>query len=101
MSPEQASGKPLDTRSYIFSFGVTLYDALAGYPPFAGATSLELIQAILHLPPKPMPGSVPVSLCMAVEKALEKDPADRYQSMREVVDLRSIARQSEETKLPL
>ncbi len=96
MSPEQASGKPLDTRSDIFSFGVTLYEALVGYRPFEGATTLELMQAIIHLPPKPPTASIPVALRMVVEKALEKDPADRYQSMRDlVVDLRRIVRQSD------
>jgi Tol biopolymer transport system component len=96
MSPEQASGKPLDTRSDVFSFGVALYQALAGYRPFEGATTLELMQAIIHLPPKPLPASIPVALRMVVEKALEKDPADRYQSMRDlVVDLRRIARQTD------
>ena len=95
MSPEQASGKSLDTRSDTFSFGVALYGALAGYRPFEGATTLELMHAIIHLSPKPLPSSVPVALRMVVEKALEKDPADRYQSMRDmVVDLRRIARQT-------
>src|SRR6266404_4768393 len=95
MSPEQASGKSLDTRSDTFSFGVALYGALAGYRPFEGATTLELMHAIIHLSAKPLPSSIPVALRMVVEKALEKDPADRYQSMRDmVVDLRRIARQT-------
>jgi serine/threonine protein kinase/WD40 repeat protein len=96
MSPEQASGKPLDTRSDIFSFGVTLYEALARYRPFEGGTTLELMQAVIHVPPKPLPATIPVALRMLIEKALEKDPADRYQSMRDlVVDLRRIARQTD------
>src|SRR6266850_3412640 len=96
MSPEQASGKPLDTRSDIFSFGVTMYEGLADYRPFEGATTLELMQAIIHTAPKPLPARTPYALRTCVEKALEKDPSDRYQSMRDmVVDLRRIVRQAD------
>jgi eukaryotic-like serine/threonine-protein kinase len=93
MSPEQASGKTIDTRSDIFSFGVVLYEMVAQRKPFEGTTSLQVIQAIIHQTPKPLPASVPLELRMAVDKALEKDPDDRYQSMRElVVDLRRLVR---------
>lgn len=95
MSPEQASGQKLDARSDIFSFGSVLYELLAGSKPFAGATSLEILQKIIHEPARPVGEDVPVALRMVVEKALEKDPAERYQSMREmVVDLRRVARLS-------
>jgi Tol biopolymer transport system component len=95
MSPEQASGQPLDVRSDIFSFGVVLYEALAGQRPFAGASDVDVLAAIIHRPAAPLPDGVPLPLRMAVEKALEKDPADRFQSMRDmVVDLRRVARQS-------
>jgi len=94
MSPEQASGNPLDTRSDIFSFGVVLYELLAGRRPFKGATDLELLKTIVHGAPPPLGEEIPLALSMAVEKALEKDPAERYQSMRElVVDLRRLVRQ--------
>src|SRR5438046_805620 len=78
MSPEQASGKPLDARSDIFSFGSMLFEMLAGRRPFEGATSLELLQAIIHRPALPLSEprpDLPVGLRMAVEKALDKDPA--------------------------
>ncbi len=98
MSPEQASGKPLDARSDIFSFGVVLYELLAAKRPFAGATELEVLQTIIHGSPAPLSGDFPVALRLAVEKALEKDPADRYQSMRDmVVDLRRLARETPST----
>ena len=94
MSPEQAAAKPLDARSDIFSFGVVLYELLAGRRPFVGASDLEVLQQILHGAPQPLPEAIPPPLRAIVEKALEKDPADRYQSMREmVVDLRRVARQ--------
>ena len=96
MSPEQASGRPLDPRSDIFSFGVVLYELLAGRRPFTGATDLELLQTVIHGAPEPLGEHIPIALRIAVEKALEKDPAERYQTMRElVVDLRRVARQSE------
>jgi Tol biopolymer transport system component/tRNA A-37 threonylcarbamoyl transferase component Bud32 len=94
MSPEQAAGRPLDARSDIFSFGVLLYEALTGRRPFGGGTDLELLQTIIHRPAEPLPPDLPVALRLIVEKALENDPADRYQSMREmVVDMRRLLRQ--------
>ena len=101
MSPEQAAGKTLDARSDIFSFGVVLYEMLAGRRPFEGATDLETLQTIIHGAPQPLPADVPAALRAIVDKALEKDPAERYQSMREmVVDLRRLIRQSGETVAP-
>jgi serine/threonine-protein kinase len=93
MSPEQASGKTVDARSDIFSFGVVLYELLAEYRPFSGATDLETLQAVIHKAPRPLGEHVPATLRAVVEKALEKDRADRYQSMRElVIDLRRLMR---------
>ncbi len=93
MSPEQASGRPVDARSDVFSFGVVLHELLAGHRPFTGASDLEVLQKIIHAAPEPLKAEVPPALEAVLEKALEKDPADRYQSMRElVVDLRRIAR---------
>jgi Tol biopolymer transport system component len=93
MSPEQALGQALDARSDIFSFGVVLYEALAGRRPFTGASDLDVVHAIAHSAPDPLPEDLPLAMRMVVEKALEKDPADRFQSMRDlVVDLRRIAR---------
>ena len=94
MSPEQAAAKPLDARSDVFSFGIVMYELLAGRRPFVGVSDLEVLQQILHGSPQSLPESIPPPLRAIVEKALEKDPADRYQSMREmVVDLRRVARQ--------
>ena len=99
MSPEQASGKPLDARSDIFSFGIVLYEILAGRRPFTGATDLELLKTIIHGSTEPLGGEAPLALRNVVEKALEKDAADRYQTMREVVvDLRRSLRPGKEER---
>ncbi|MGI9076156.1 MAG: protein kinase domain-containing protein [Gemmatimonadaceae bacterium] len=95
MSPEQASGRPVDARSDIFSFGVVLYELLAGRRPFTGSNEIQVLNSITYATPEPLPDAVPAALRSLAEKALEKDPADRYQIMREmVVDLRRLARQT-------
>jgi len=85
MSPEQASGKPLDARSDMFSFGVMLYEMLAGQRPFRAATNLELLQQVIQAKPAPLSDDIPEPLRVLVTRALEKNPADRYPSMRELV----------------
>ena len=101
MSPEQASGGTVDSRSDIFSFGVVLYETLGGERPFTGATDLEVLQKVIHATPPPLPQTVPAGLRSIVEKALESDPSDRYQSMLELaVDLRRMTRQKVEEPPP-
>jgi hypothetical protein len=95
MSPEQASGSPLDTRSDVFSFGVVLFETVAGHRPFTGGSKLELLQNVIHAAPRPIGDDVPPPLAEILGKALEKDPADRYQSMADlVVDLRRLTRRT-------
>jgi Tol biopolymer transport system component len=89
MSPEQARGRQVDARSDIFSFGVVLYEMMAGRTPFEGETS-ELIAAILKKKPPPLTG-VPDEMQRLVNKALCKTKEDRYQSIQELlVDLKSL-----------
>src|SRR5436190_10613351 len=94
MSPEQASGQSLDGRGDIFSFGVVLYEMLTGKRPFSGRTDLEVMQRVIHGIPDPLGAEIPQALRYVVEKTLEKDPAERYQTARDlVVDLRRLGRQ--------
>ena len=94
MSPEQASGQRLDARSDIFSLGVVLYELLAGHRPFQAKGELELLKTIIEKPAQPLPDRIPAGLSNVVEKALEKDPAERYQTARDlVVDLRRAGKQ--------
>jgi eukaryotic-like serine/threonine-protein kinase len=96
LSPEQARGAVLDSRSDIFSFGIVLYELLSGRRPFTGSTDLHVVEAVLHETPPPLGDEIPFELRGVVEKALEKDPSDRYQSMRDfVVDLRRLTRHTD------
>jgi serine/threonine protein kinase/Tol biopolymer transport system component len=96
MSPEQATGGACDTRSDIFSFGVVMYEMLSGRRPFDGKSSSETVQSILQRQPLPLSESIPSALRNIVEKALEKEPSERYQFAREIaVDLRRVARRTE------
>jgi len=83
MSPEQTEGRPVDTRSDIFSFGVMLYQMLTGRQPFRGGNPLLTIEAIRH-DQAPAPASlnvtVPPELERVVARCLEKDPARRFQN---------------------
>lgn len=92
MSPEQAEGKPLDVRSDIYSLGVTCYHMLSGRTPFTGETPLAVaMQHVRHAPERleNLRPDLPAALCRIVHRMLEKDPADRYPTPKELLqDLR-------------
>jgi dienelactone hydrolase len=85
MSPEQASGKAVDQRTDLWSLGAVLYEMLAGDPPFRGETQLQVMRAIVNDQPAQLPPGVPADVEAIVARALEKDPAKRYQSAADMV----------------
>ena len=84
MSPEQVSNRAVDHRSDIFSFGLVLYEMLSGAPPFQGSSAVEVMNAILKEPPPELPDAVPPALRQIVAECLEKDPAARFDSARDL-----------------
>jgi serine/threonine protein kinase len=84
MSPEQVRGQGVDHRSDIFSLGLVLYEALAGRRAFAGASPAETMAAIATNDPPELPDNVPEGLRQIVSRCLQKDPADRFQSAKDL-----------------
>lgn len=83
MSPEQATGRPLDARSDVYSLGAVVYEMLAGEPPHSGATAQAVIAKLLSDRPTPLRtlrDTVPEAIESAIAKALVKVPADRFAS---------------------
>src|SRR5829696_873674 len=93
-APEQARGDRVDKRADIFSLGVLLYEMLTGTWPFRGKTTIDVRHAVLHDAARPISelrgSAVPVRLQQIVDKALAKEPKDRFQNME---DFRSELRQ--------
>jgi tetratricopeptide (TPR) repeat protein len=96
MSPEQAQGKDVDSRSDVFSFGILLYRMFTGELPFTGKTQVSILARILETQPD-RPSlkneAIPAELERIIDKCLQKDANDRYQDTRDlVVDLRRLRR---------
>ena len=87
MSPEQAQGKRVDSRSDIFSFAVVLYEMVTGTRAFSGDSALSTLSAILRDETRPIPEiapDTPPQLEQVINRCLRKHPDQRFQTMKEV-----------------
>jgi serine/threonine-protein kinase len=99
MSPEQAEGRPdVDGRSDVYSLGCVLFEMLAGRPPFTGRNARTVMTQHVTTPPPSLlelrPG-VPPAVAEAVERAIAKDPDERFQTVREFGELLQLLAASE------
>jgi len=94
MSPEQARGKEVDTRSDVFSLGAVMYEMISGAKPFDGETPSDTLAAILKTEPPPLAERLPdapAELVRIVHKSLRKDREERYQVIKDLlIDVRSL-----------
>jgi len=94
MSPEQARGQHVDTRTDLWSLGCVLYEMVAGRSPFAAESGSDMLAAILDREPPPLTRftpDLPTELCRIVTKALRKDPEQRYQTVKDLrLDLEAL-----------
>src|SRR5262245_55530949 len=87
MAPEQLEGREVDARTDIFAFGAVLYEMLTGRKAFEGNSQASLIAAIMNSDPPQittLQPLIPTALEHTVKRCLEKDPDDRWQSVRDV-----------------
>jgi len=97
MAPEQVRGGSVDARSDLFSFGILLFELIAGRRPFGGPTSADLMSSILRDAPPALPSlraDVPADLARIVSRCLEKDPEHRMQSAKDVRNELEIVRRA-------
>jgi eukaryotic-like serine/threonine-protein kinase len=105
MAPEQAQGKTnrIDQRSDIFSFGCILYEAVTGQKAFEGKDRIERLYKIIRAPVTPISDfnpTAPPELQKIVRRCLEKDPEERYQSIKDVaIELKELRRKLDSTSI--
>ncbi len=96
MSPEQLQGRKVDARTDLFSLGAVFYEMATGLQAHRGDSTATILAEILRGEPRPvrlLNPEIPAELQRVIRKALEKDPADRYQSAKELmIDLRRLAK---------
>src|SRR2546429_5122327 len=89
-APEQAQGDKVDARADIFSTGVLLYEMLTGTWPFRGKSTIDVRHAVIYDRPKTLaemrPGATPARLQQILDRAMQKEPRDRYQKIDELRD---------------
>ena len=94
MSPEQAKGERVDERTDIFSFGVVIYEMVAGKTPFAANSTSETLANLINTDPQPLSNfatGVPDELNRIVDKTLRKNTDQRYQAMKDLLtDLKDL-----------
>ena len=105
MAPEQIQGGQIDARNDIFSFGVVLYEMLTGHLPFRGEHEAAMMYSILNEEPVSLQTylpDAPSELLHTVNRALEKDPEERYQTVHEMlIDLRRLRKESSKVARPV
>lgn len=87
VAPEQLRGEAVDRRSDVYSLGTVLYELLTGRRAFGGSSLEEIVDAVQHQPPKPVLDinpTVPPTLAAIAERAMAKDPAQRFRSARQL-----------------
>jgi serine/threonine protein kinase len=98
LAPEQAEGRPATAATDVYSLGVVAYQCLAGRRPFDGDTPVAIALAHLRESPPPLPADIPAAARAVVERAMAKDPADRYPS---AAALAEAARAAAATQAPV
>ena len=109
MAPEQVQGNQVDARTDLFALGCVMYEMLSGARPFVGGTAIDTMSAILRDDPPDLSGSggtaIPMGLERVVRHCLEKDPAERFQSARDVAfalgEMTSMSGSSPATRIPI
>ena len=90
MAPEQARGETLDNRADLFSLGSVMYQMACGRPPFRASTTMAVLKRVCEDTPRPIKDLIPEApewLCAIIDRLLEKDRDDRFQTADEVVEI--------------